>query len=439
MNILRQTFLQYRKLPRQTFSICFYRMIAEMGTAFVFPFLALLLTKKLGFDTVTGSFILAALIVCSIIGYLIGGRLADHFGRKKICLSFSVAVISLALISGLFPDKRIVLIFIALFNTCASIVVPGVQAILVDTSDDSNRNENFSLMYIFINVGYAVGTGLAGFLFYRHLPWIFFSMAILYSAATLIMIFAIQDHYTPGGKSDSADTSPKESRTLSPADSHENPTFSAPHNNESPEEKTLPEGAGYFRLLRHTPMLAAFLLCIIVIYICYIQLSYVLPLQFSDLYGLNLGSKLSSLLWTFNSALCVFITPLLTVYIKKHRPLVSLTLGVLFYAIGFLCYALPLNFPVILISIVIWTTGEVMINTESGVFTAELAPPSHKARAMSLYEFARGTGRCLGPLLTGYLMVIWSYKKIWIAISIIYIFVAAVLFLLRHAERRHYQ
>ena len=79
--------LTYLGLPRSVYIILFARVVNSMGN-FVYPFMTLLLTSKIGMDEQTVGFFLLLAYVVQVPGSLLGGKLADKMGRKRIMITF---------------------------------------------------------------------------------------------------------------------------------------------------------------------------------------------------------------------------------------------------------------------------------------------------------------------------------------------------------------
>lgn len=390
---------QYRNLPRQIYSIAAVRMIAEIGIMFVFPFMSLLSTQRLGFTTVQAGYIMSVLSVCSIIGSLIGGKMADRFGRRRVYLLLCAFVIAFMLLAGLFGTNRIVIVFVVAAQAFNVAMLPAASAIIVDLSDESDRDDCFSLVYIFTNIGAAVGPVLAGMLFYEHMSLSFWAMAFFYALAFFIMLTRVRE---------------SGARTVKTEEKREGGAQEVP----------------LLKMVLGSPTIPWFMLGFILMTMCYMELSYMLPLQLSDELGLDIGSKMSSVVWIINGAVVVLLSPLLHLWIRKHRALYNIIFGCLIYVVGFGCYALPFRMPLFLAATVIWTCGEICINTETNIFLAEQAPDTHTGRMISLNEFGRAAGKALGPLLTGYALNVLSYQTIWLAAACLCLVVAGVFALL---------
>ena len=66
---------QYRGLPRQVYIILIARVVAATG-AFVYPFITMLLSSRLGFSDQKISYYLLILAVSYVPSALLGGKLA---------------------------------------------------------------------------------------------------------------------------------------------------------------------------------------------------------------------------------------------------------------------------------------------------------------------------------------------------------------------------
>lgn len=394
---------QYKGLPPRIYYLSFTRLIVEMGMMFVFPFMSLLLTQRLGYSAIQAGYIMVVISFGNMAGSLIGGKLADEFGRKRTYSILTAIIIASMIIAGFVCTHKIVIPCIFVSYSCVSAIMPAVSAMIIDLSDESNRNECFSLMYIFGNLGCAAGPVIAGFLFYRHMPMIFFSMAVFYIISFVIIVSKIQDDYVPNRL--------------------------RKHDIAEEKEKSL------LSIVIHRPVMLVFVICLVVLTICYIELDYMLPLQLSHVFGLDLGSKLSSWTWAINGLFCVLLTPAIIARIKGSKPLFNIIFGCLLYVVGFGMYALHINIPIFIIAAIIWTAGEVVINNQATVFLADQAPPTYNGRCISLYEFARGIGKCFGPLIFSYILTYSSYSTAWILVSGLCIGVSLVVLLLHRKSR----
>ena len=400
-------FSQYRGLPRQMYYLSAVKLIVEIAVSFVFPFVALICTERLGFTTVQAAYIVSATSIGNMIGALTGGKLADVWGRRKTYMRFAVAMIICMILAGLVCTHRILLVLIFISNLITSAVIPICSAMVVDLAPEGKRNECFSLMYIFSNIGTAVGPLMAGLLFYRHMPMSFFCVAGFYTVSLLIMFFMIKETYT------GRQTGPTVEESGAVREEREESLFSM--------------------VFRH-PRVLVFVGSMLFVFMSYMETSYVLPIQFTEAMGLDIGSKITSAIWSVNGFVVIILTPVLMLFIKKHRPLFNLVIGVLLYALGFGLYALPIDPVLALIAVAVWTAGEIFVNNQATVYLAEISPVTHRGRVASLYSFTRALGKLIGPLLSSYILLGFGYSSFWIFIGILLVVISGILFALHRLE-----
>lgn len=401
MKILRQ----YNNLPSEIYYLSFSRIITEMGMMFVFPFMSLLLTERLGFSKVeTGYFLLIA-AVGNIAGSLAGGKWADTYGRKRVFSCLSVLIIISMLIAGFICTRRIVMIPILISYSATSAVMPTIFAMIVDNSSTKNRSESFSLLHLAGNLGCAFGPLLAGLLFYKHMPWVFFCQAILFFIAFAVISLKVTDRYIASAVNAKNN---RKSRVLT-AEKHTSPKY----------------------------ILIGVLSILALLTGCYIAMNYVFPLQLDSVYGLAKASRLSSSVWAINGIAVLILTPLLTSASKNHSPILNIFFAGILFGVGFGLYAFGIDKAIFLTAPFVWTSGEILLTTYSGVFLASVAPSNYEGRLMSLYEFARGIGKCIAPLFFSYVITYASYRTTWVIVFAICLFCALCLMPLNALNKKY--
>lgn len=418
MNIVRQ----YKGLPRQIYYLSLSRMITEMGMMFVFPFMSLLLTQRLGYSEVETGYFLVVTSIGNMLGSLLGGKLSDEFGRRVVYAWLTVTIVISMTLGGMFCTHRIILLFVFISYGVASALMPVVSAMIIDHSPKENRSECFSLLYLAGNVGCALGPVLAGLLFYDHMPWVFYCQAIFFGIAFVLVMTKIEDPYVPlrkqnrGGSTMPQDNSSEPSPCSQIVTSEKVEEVSGLRSAVSPNDDA---SESLLSVTLHRPVLLAFLFILAALTAGYIELDYIFPLQLNDAYGLNLGSKLSSGVWTLNGIGVLVLTPWMIAITKRHPSLFNLIFAGALFTVGFFLYSINVGVIIFLVAPFIWTAGEILLTTYSGVFIAERSPATHKGRCMSLYEFARSVGKCGGPVIFGYVITYTSYEFAWQVIAAI--------------------
>ncbi|MDD2301735.1 MAG: MFS transporter [Eubacteriales bacterium] len=396
---------QFRGLPRQVYCICLARMIIGIGSM-IFMFFSLLMTRILGFTEFQAGLGFLLMAVSSVGGAIVGGKLADHFGRKRIYMICIVLTSVLYALTSTVAGTRSMIPFIYLSSIIGSASYPILSAMVADSAPAEQRTECFSLLYLAQNLGFAFGPSIGGLLFYHHMDLLFLLQAAIFLAGGLFLQFTTTDVYALGvGKE--FGIAPQTVDVTRPG-------------------RTLRENT--FRMLFDRKPLFAFIFSLIFLTMCYQMIGFMLPLQMSDAFGMQDGSRYAGLIWTTN-ALCVVVgTPVIIGYTKKRHQLRTTALATVLYCVGFGFYAFVNTLPLFYVAVVIWTVGEIMISTGAGVFIAANAPATHRARFQSLYDMARSLGRGFGPPIFGLMLYKLSYQQAWLVDSLVCLIIGACLY-----------
>ncbi|MBQ6684828.1 MAG: MFS transporter [Firmicutes bacterium] len=403
---------QFKGLPKQVYYLSAIRVIMALGSL-VFPFLSLMMTSYLGFNEFQSGCVMIFVSAGNIIGSFGGGKLGDMYGRKKVFVTASVVAVVFSFLAGFLAPSIYMLPCILLSYFASSLVMPVVAAMITDNSDETNRAECFSILFLTQNIGYAIGPSVGGMLYYSHMKWIFYGEAIMYTIAIVIAIFMIRDIYHVPTR--------EERLTIKLAQKQ--------HQNVAGGESTL-------ALLLSMPILLGFILILALLTACYQEIGFVLPMQFEDMIGAELGSKYAGYIWTANGLTIVFATPLIISLSKRRNQLKNVMVAAGLYAVGFgLNGYIDWPFGILLVAI-IWSAGEILISTGAGVFIASYSPETHVARFQSLYEVARGLGRGIGPTICGWYLLNHDYRQMWTMVALVCIVMMGGVHLLYRAQQK---
>ena len=157
-NIIRP----YRNLPPGIYVLFTARIINRMGD-FANFFLTLYLTRYLQFSEKQTGLILSLVGVCMMAGALLGGKLTDLTGRKKLMLGMQSLASLCVLSCGFIPDSPLVAWLLLIFTFFNGAVRPINTALLTDLTTVEQRGSAYSLLYLGINIGVSAGPILAGF------------------------------------------------------------------------------------------------------------------------------------------------------------------------------------------------------------------------------------------------------------------------------------
>ncbi len=385
LSILKKPFTLYLGLPRDIYFIFIARVVTSIGN-FVFPFLTLILTEKLGMSTKAAGDILFISFFAFLPGTLLGGKLADAMGRKKLILVSQFLFASMYIGAGFVGVSQQLLYFIIPANFFMGTSFPAMQALTMDIAPREQRQAAFSLMYLGHNFGLALGPSIAGFLFNNYFRVIFFGDALTTFASLVLIALFVSDRKFP--------------------DSGSNEIAGA-----EAEAENAVEGSVFSVLLRR-PNLMIFIFIAMILNFVYVQHTFTLPLFMSELFG-DRGPRYYGFIMTFNACVVLFVTPFAVSLTKKINPVFNLCLVALFYAIGFGMIAFLFRLPLFFLSTLIWTTGEILATTNKQVYVANHTPVSHRGRVNAVLPIVAGIAFASSPVFTGRYIEVFSVRSVW--------------------------
>ncbi|MTI66474.1 MAG: MFS transporter [Firmicutes bacterium] len=384
-------FNMYKGLPRSIYILFIARVVNSMGM-FVYPFLTLFLSKKIGLsDSEIGFYMLLA-STTFVPGAFLGGKLTDHFGRKKILLIFQ-SLAALTFIScGFMGNSMIVtwlLITASLFNGIAD---PATGAMVTDLTEPKNRKAAFSLLYLGINIGVAIGPIIAGFLFENYTRWIFWGDGL-----TTVIALSLVLIYVP-------DTKPTEKEIK--------------QTNDKLSDSEKAELGSVFKALLKRPFLIGFAIIYSLLTFSYSQHAFSIPLQLNDIFG-DASSKMFGTIMSVNAIVVLIMTVPLTNLTKNLKPVQNVSIVGILYALGFgMIYYID-YFPFFILSTILWTMGEILAVTNVGVYIANHSPITHRGRFSSFLNILSGAGYALGPAIMGIYIESFGVRQVWILLFFI--------------------
>lgn len=297
--------------------------------------------------------------------------------------------------------------------------VPAMDAIKMDVTRPENRQTSFSLIYLGMNIGVAFGQLIAGVLFAHHTKLLFFGDALTSIMALTLIGVAIKDE-----KGKVVHRNQQESKKMATA--KEDPTLSKLEQAQS---------GSLFSVLMKRPGLLCFCGICSVLSFMYAQSSFMLPLQLEKLYEVEKGSYYFGRLMSLNAIIVVVLTPSILVWTKKNKAMVNIGLGAIGYTLGFGLFGFWTQPAGFVLGTILWTLGEILCSTNTGVYLANHSPVSHRARFQATYGILKSVGRTLSPLLMGQFLMQYSERQGWRVIGTIGIVMVIIIFMSAFREK----
>ncbi|HYO74871.1 MAG TPA: MFS transporter [Thermoanaerobaculia bacterium] len=387
---MRSLFDNLRTLPRPVWILFGGTFINRFGT-FVMPFLAIYMTRE-GFTPTEAGLAVSAYGGGHIVASFVGGHLADRIGRRHtIALSMFLSFVMMIALSQA-RSLPAILFCAFLVGAVGELYRPAASALLGDLVTPEQRVAAFAMYRFAINLGFAVGPATAGLLADYSFLYVFLGDAVTSLLYGIVALVAL-----PHGIRSSA------------------------------KEEKRNEG------LRHALGDRAFMyflgatLCLTWIEF---QVHSTLPLHIASM---GYSAKTYGLLMSINGVMIVLFELLLTSWTQKFPPRPMIALGYGLTAIGFAMTGIAMGIPMLALTVVIWTLGEMLYAPVTGAFVTGLAPERYRGRYMGLWHSTWSAGMLVGPA-----MGTWLYDKnpnaLWIACLVIGT-ASAILALINPARR----
>ena len=397
----------YRGLPQPIYVLFFSTIINSVGI-FVYPFLTLYLTRRLGYSALEAGTYMTFASVLYVPGSMIGSKLADSIGRKPVLVTFQLLMDLCFLLAGIFEGSPAIpyLVLLALFFD--GMVDPAREAMKTDVTTIENRQVSFSLIYLGHNIGFAIGPVIAGYLFYSYPSWLFYGNALAGALATVLVMLKVKE-------SKPSEETVEESKTWKSTEKGE-------------------EG-GLFKALFTRPRLILFALSVTFFSYAYSQTLFALPLLTTKLFG-EQGAPLYGRMMALNGIVVVICNPIIVSTLRRFHPLANTTLGGLLYAVGFSLFAFATKQPIFLMLTVIFTMGEIICATNEHFYVANNTPISHRSRFSAILPIIMGTGHAIAPVIGGTIIDGHSMSLLWISTGITALIGSTGVLLLYLTERK---
>ena len=377
----------YKGLPKEVYVLFFSKMVVAMG-AFVYPLLTLLFTKKIGLGEAEAGNWVALIGFAYIPASLIGGKICDSFGRKRVLIICDTLASICYAVCGFMQPSMEMLYMIGLAVFFFGIADPAHTSIVADVTTPENRDGAFSLTYLGFNIGFAVGPLVGGLLFENHLKWFFLGDAITTMVATVLIAIFIKEtiHHT-----EEID----ESRGM-----------------EQREEGSI------LSVILQRPQILVFALIFFGYNFAYSMWGFLMPLHVESIYsgsGAAIFGKLSAL----NGLVVMIFTPILTRTFIKSSHIRKMIYGGLLYLVGFGVLGFVDHISAFIASVMVFTLGEIACAISSMPYINNNTPASHRGRMNSLLPVLFGAGYSLGPMVMGRILEKTSIAHTWNVISLI--------------------
>ena len=357
----------YKEYPKPFKVLVLATFIDRFGSFLLFPFFSFYIFKRFGVGGTSVGFLITVFAAGSIVGSMLGGALADKYGRRSMVLLGLISSGIGSILMGIVDDLILFFIIAAFLGVLGDLGGPARQAMVVDLLPQDKRSEGFGLLRVAVNLSATFGPILGGFLASQSYFFLFIADAVS-SLITALIVFFVIPETKPDKKED------------------------------TPEETVMKTIIGYKEVFKDSVYIM-FLAVSAITVLVYMQMNTTLPYFLLGMY--NFPELGYGLLLSMNALMVVLFQFWITKRISKYDPMKMMAFGTLLYMIGFGMYGFISEIYLFFIAMAILTVGEMIVIPVSQAVVALFAPEDKRGRYMAVYGFHWSIPNLFGPLVAG--------------------------------------
>lgn len=371
MRFLRLLDAEAGALPRAYWFVWAGTLVNRLGS-FVLPMLTIYLTRRRGLSLEDAGFIVSGFGVGSLAGVTLGGVLADRVGaRFTLILGLLCSSVCMLALGSATEGWQLGLAAFSL-GLLGDIYRPASTALIARIVPPEHRLKAFSLLFWAINLGFALGTGVAGYLAEEHFTALFVGDAITTCIFAAIIYRFVPEPVRP------------------PASKEESGSLLTP-----------------FFDLAFLPFLVLNFLIVVVFF----QHLVSLPGHMSSV---GLGSSDYGLAIAFNGVLIVLLQPMAGRMLKNADRAWVMAAGSLLTGVGMGINAFAHGLPMFVFSVAVWTIGEIIMSPITSSIVADLSPEHLRGRYQGAFFVTWGLAMAVGPLLGPWVIRVSDLPTLWL-------------------------
>lgn len=344
----------------------------------VVPFMTLYLTEAKHYSIAKAALVMAIFGTGAVCGGVLGGKLTDRFGFYNIQLSALLCGGAMFLLLGQmdnYPSICVCTFFLAVLNESFR---PANATAIAQYSNEDNRTRCYSLNRLSINLGWAAGGTVGGFIAsqnYHLLFWID-GLTNIFAALLLLGVLApSRNSQTPSKK----DIVPKDDSPSATSDK----------------------------------LFMVFIVLTVMFGICFFQLFTTIPVFFKQ--QLHLSPFFIGCIMALNGVLIgLFEMAVVFKLEQKKRNLQYIVAGILLTGLSFVVFnILPGEASLAILATCIVTAGEMLSMPFMNSFWIGRADKGNRGQYAGLYTASWSIAQIIGPYIGGQVVQHTNFNVLW--------------------------
>lgn len=366
-------------LPKNIWLISIASLINRSGTM-VIIFLTLYVSQSLEESATRAGLVVAVYGLGAFISAPFVGRLSDKIGEIQLMKMSLFGSAAFLFIFSFIHDYYLILLLSFLWSIINEAFRPASLSFISNESSSAQRKTAFALYRLAINLGMSIGPVIGGVLSEISYSLLFYVDAATCFAAAIFLMVVKWDLRKKPGEEQKVDFV---------------------------EKKT-----AFFSALSNKAFLY-FLLAALPVSIVYMQSMSTLPLYVVEY--LRFSNSTFGLLIAVNTVLIILIELPLNASMTGWKDENSLYLGIILTGIGFGALIFADTITILVMTIVIWTFGEMIFFPGAATMASEIAPENRKGEYMGFYQMVFSLSFMLAPYVGTFIYDKFSPTALWAA------------------------
>ena len=348
----------------------------------VVPFMTLYLTEAKHYPIGKAGMVMAVFGAGAVCGGFIGGRLTDKLGFYNIQLSALTLGGILFIVLGQMDSFPAICGCTFLLATINDSFRPANATAIAQYSKAENRTRSYSLNRLAINLGWAVGGAVGGFIASKNYHLLFWIDGLTNISAALLLRYVL-------------------------APSKNNQTPSQKDKIKTTENRSALTDKVYF----------VFIALTILFGLCFFQLFATIPVFFKQ--RLHLSPSFIGIVMALNGLLiALFEMAIVFTLEQKKKNIQYIITGTLLVGLSFIVFNIvPGAAALALLSTIIVTAGEMMAMPFMNSFWISRTDHNNRGQYAGLYTAAWSIAQVLGPFIGSQIAQQYGFNTLWWAIG----------------------
>jgi len=358
-----------KNIPHNVWLLAIAALINRAGTM-VFPFLAIYLIKIIGLSAGQAGLVIAVYGFGGLITAPVMGKLSDKLGALHV-MKGSLFLTGIMLFGFSFlTNLYIILIYTFVWSIIGEAFRPANMSLISSETDSGQRKIAFTLNRLAVNLGMSIGPVVGGFLSTISFHLLFYVDGITSIFAVLFLVF-----------------------------SHFHERRPVMENGKSKTENIIEETEliHHGRNVLHDKRFLLFVLSLLPVTMVFFQHMGSLPIYL--IRDLGFKETFYGVMMSVNTGLIILVEVPLNNAMSDWDDKKSIALGAVLCAIGFGLMAYCTTSSLIILTVIIWTFGEMIFFPSTASYVSKISPAKQSGEYMGYFQMTFSLSLMLGPWL----------------------------------------